>query len=166
MEKFYIVNGIEVIIFIIIAIIINQPIHNLLKRKKLNFITPLLNTIIVLCLLNIYKNCIKKITSIPNVYLPIESSVLIKISNIIAGIIIFVFIIQFFKSIFKKMAKTSESLQENELPKFKPGLDITQNEKKEYPLPTDLNFKVCPYCNSKNIEVATECSACKASFTK
>lgn len=60
MEKFYIINGIEVIIFIIVTIIINQPIHNLLKRKKLNFITPLLNVIIVLCLLNIYKNCIKK----------------------------------------------------------------------------------------------------------
>lgn len=98
--------------------------------------------------------------------MPIESSLLIKISNIIAGIVIFVFLIQFFKIIFKKMAKTSESLQESELPKFKPGLDITQNEKKEYPLPTDLNFKECPYCNSKNIEVATECSACKASFTK
>ncbi len=142
MDRFYLVTGIEIIFILLVAIIINQFLHRYLAKKGLNFITPILNIFIVIWLYITYRKGINKISSIPNIQLPIDGATLQNYAKILAAILIFIFLIQLVMCFFRKKEQTAMVVDDDELPKFKPGADLSNLNAKEYPLPNIPPIKI------------------------
>lgn len=145
MKEIYIATGIETIIILIVAIIVNQILHRLFSKIKIDFITPILNIFIVIWFLLTYRGAINKLGQLPNVHFPIDASKLFMAANIIAGILTFLFIVQSIGSLIHSIKlNKKEKLEEvgtEELPMFKPDIDFSQKEEKNYPLPSEINIE-------------------------
>lgn len=159
MEKFYLITGVKMLTILIIGIIINQPISKLLNKKKLSFITSILNICVVLALLFTFQESVHTISSQPNIRLLFGEDMLYKYSTILASVVILVFVIQFIKGfvVALKYRTIPKEEREAELPILKPSIGIKLRSEKEYPLP---NKKICPKCGIENDKDAENCFVC------
>lgn len=161
MNEFYIVVGIETVAILVLAIFVNQIFHRFLSKRNLGFITPFFNIFIIVLFLLAYERSVEKVSSIPNVYLPISASNLLLYARIIAAVLAIIFAFQFIKGLIKSLKKRQNKVI-SDLPMLK--TTVEEDLKKEHEETITTGKKICPRCGIENDLDAKSCYICTTPF--
>lgn len=176
--KVFTLVGVEIFIIIILSIVINQVLHKFLAEKRLNFLTPVFNLIVLLVLLvlidhSVDKICLDEMSEFKDIC--------DKFSNYIVAVAVIlgiIYIIQFITNLRRYFKYKQELILDGtvELPMFKAGIDFTKKDEKEYPIFNNrkeekkeielpkIAAKKCPKCEIEYEVDSKSCDICTLDF--